>query len=123
MPHADGVVEARGVEYGQHVVAVHRLRLARISVSNEMDVATSMHWHGLLVPPTMDGVPYVTQVPIEPGATFVYEFPIRQTGTYWYHSHSQLQEQSGTYGSIVIEDGAGTYIGTAASAISTSRSS
>jgi FtsP/CotA-like multicopper oxidase with cupredoxin domain len=80
--------------------------IARISVRNEMDVATSMHWHGLLVPPTMDGVPYVTQAPIEPGTTFVYEFPIRQTGTYWYHSHSQLQEQSGIYGSIVIEDGA-----------------
>ena len=79
--------------------------LARIHVKNEMNVATSVHWHGLLVPPTMDGVPFVTQVPIEPGTTFTYEFPIRQTGTYWYHSHSGLQEQSGLYGSIVIEDG------------------
>jgi hypothetical protein len=79
--------------------------LARIHVKNEMNVSTSLHWHGLLVPPAMDGVPFVTQVPIEPGTTFTYEFPIRQTGTYWYHSHSGLQEQSGLYGSIVIEDG------------------
>lgn len=79
--------------------------MARIHVKNEMDVPTSIHWHGLLVPPSMDGVPFVTQVPIEPGTTFTYEFPIRQTGTYWYHSHSSLQEQSGLYGSIVIEDG------------------
>lgn len=80
--------------------------LARISVRNEMDVSSSIHWHGLLVPPSMDGVPYVTQVPIEPGATFTYEFPIRQSGTYWYHSHTELQEQSGLYGSIVIGDNA-----------------
>jgi len=79
--------------------------LARIHVKNEMDVPTSIHWHGLLIPPSMDGVPFITQVPIEPGTTFTYEFPIRQTGTYWYHSHSGLQEQSGLYGSIVIEDG------------------
>jgi len=78
--------------------------LARIHVENRMNVSTSVHWHGLLVPPTMDGVPYITQVPIRPGTTFIYEFPIRQTGTYWYHSHSELQEQSGLYGSIVIAD-------------------
>ena len=78
--------------------------LARIHVTNEMDVATSIHWHGILVPPDMDGVPFVTQVPIEPGATFTYEFPVRQTGTYWYHSHSELQEQSGLYGAIVITE-------------------
>jgi CopA family copper-resistance protein len=78
--------------------------LARIYVENRMDVSTSVHWHGLLVPPTMDGVPFVTQVPIQPGTTFTYEFPIRHTGTYWYHSHSGLQEQQGLYGSIVIAD-------------------
>jgi len=78
--------------------------LARIHVENRMDLSTSVHWHGLLVPPTMDGVPYITQVPIRPDTTFIYEFPIRQTGTYWYHSHSELQEQSGLYGSIVIAD-------------------
>lgn len=78
--------------------------LARIYVTNTLPVSSSIHWHGLLVPPTMDGVPFITQVPIAPGETFIYEFPIRQTGTYWYHSHSDLQEQSGLYGSIVIQD-------------------
>ena len=80
---------------------------ALIHVTNTMPVTTSIHWHGILVPPAMDGVPFITQVPISPGTTFTYEFPIRQTGTYWYHSHTELQEQqSGLYGSIVIEDNA-----------------
>ncbi len=64
--------------------------LARIRVHNSMDVNTSIHWHGILVPPGMDGVPLITQPPIKPGETFTYEFPIRQSGTYWYHSHSGL---------------------------------
>jgi len=76
---------------------------ARIHVHNQMDVETSIHWHGILVPPGMDGVPYISFPPIEPNTTFTYEFPIRQSGTYWYHSHTSLQEQSGVYGSIVIE--------------------
>jgi len=78
---------------------------ARIRVKNTMDVDTSIHWHGLLVPPGMDGVPNISFPPISPGSTFTYEFPIRQSGTYWYHSHTSLQEQSGVYGSIVIEPG------------------
>jgi CopA family copper-resistance protein len=78
---------------------------ARIHVHNKMAVDTSIHWHGLLVPPGMDGVPYVSFPPIAPGTTFTYEFPIRQNGTYWYHSHTSLQEQSGVYGSIVIRPG------------------
>ncbi|MFH1501847.1 MAG: multicopper oxidase domain-containing protein [Candidatus Eisenbacteria bacterium] len=82
---------------------------ARISVSNEMSDPTSIHWHGVLVPPGMDGVPYVSFPPIESGATFVYEFPVRQSGTYWYHSHSGLQEQSGLYGSIVIDPAVPTH--------------
>jgi len=77
--------------------------IARIHVHNKMRVGTSIHWHGVLVPPDMDGVPYVSFPPIEPGTTFTYEFPIRQSGTYWYHSHTSLQEQSGVYGSIVIK--------------------
>jgi len=77
--------------------------IALIRVHNKMGVETSIHWHGLLVPPDMDGVPYVSFPPIMAGATFTYEFPIRQSGTYWYHSHTSLQEQSGVYGSIVIE--------------------
>ncbi|MBU0480295.1 MAG: multicopper oxidase domain-containing protein [Proteobacteria bacterium] len=77
--------------------------LARIRVSNRMGVDSSIHWHGLLVPPGMDGVPLISFPPIRPGATFTYEFPIRQSGTYWYHSHTNLQEQRGVYGAIVIE--------------------
>lgn len=76
---------------------------ARIHVRNDMDVDTSIHWHGLLVPPGMDGVPNISFPPIAPGKTFIYEFPIRQSGTYWYHSHTGLQEQRGVYGPIVIE--------------------
>jgi FtsP/CotA-like multicopper oxidase with cupredoxin domain len=60
-----------------------------------------MHWHGLLLPNFYDGVPYLNTPPIEPGHTQKYEFPIRQSGTYWYHSH-MLQEQSGVFGSIVM---------------------
>ncbi len=77
--------------------------MARIHVTNSMDVETSIHWHGLLVPPNMDGVPYLTYPPIKPGTTFTYEFPIRQSGTYWYHSHTGLQEQRGVYGAVVIK--------------------
>jgi CopA family copper-resistance protein len=76
---------------------------AVIYVKNEMDVETSVHWHGLLLPNFYDGVPYLTTPPIEPGQTQKYEFPLIQSGTYWYHSHTMLQEQSGVYGSIVIE--------------------
>ncbi len=76
---------------------------AVIYVENKMDVETSVHWHGLLVPNFYDGVPYLTTPPIKPGQTLKYEFPLIQSGTYWYHSHTMLQEQSGVYGSIVIE--------------------
>jgi CopA family copper-resistance protein len=75
----------------------------RLSVNNTLDEDTSIHWHGLLVPFQFDGVPGVTFPGIKPGQTFVYEFPIKQSGTYWYHSHSGLQEQEGHYGPIVID--------------------
>ncbi len=75
----------------------------RMAVTNHLDEDTSIHWHGLLVPFTMDGVPGVSFPGIRPGETFVYDFPIRQSGTYWYHSHSGLQEQQGHYGPIVID--------------------
>jgi CopA family copper-resistance protein len=75
----------------------------RIAVTNTLDEDTSIHWHGLLVPPEMDGVPGVSFPGIRPGQTFVYEFPIIQSGTYWYHSHSGLQEAEGHYAPIVIE--------------------
>lgn len=75
---------------------------AVIYVKNEMEEETSVHWHGIIIPNFFDGVPYLTTPPIRPGETFKYEFPITQAGTYWYHSHTMLQEQSGVFGSIVI---------------------
>ena len=76
---------------------------AVIYVKNNMNVETSIHWHGLLLPNFFDGVPYLTTPPIKPGEVQKYEFPLKQSGTYWYHSHTMLQEQSGVYGSILIE--------------------
>lgn len=76
---------------------------AIIHVTNKMDVDTSVHWHGLLLPGEMDGVPGLNGFEgIKPGETFTYRFKIRQDGTYWYHSHSQAQEQDGLYGSIIV---------------------
>ncbi|MBX7531883.1 copper resistance system multicopper oxidase [Qipengyuania sp. 1XM1-15A] len=75
----------------------------RIDVTNNLDEDTSIHWHGLLLPFQFDGVPGVSFPGIKPGETFTYEFPIRQNGTYWWHSHSGLQEQAGHYGPLIIE--------------------
>ena len=77
--------------------------LAIINVTNKMDEETSVHWHGLILPNFYDGVPYLTTPPIEPGTTFQYRIPINQSGTYWYHSHTMLQEQKGVYGSLIIQ--------------------
>jgi FtsP/CotA-like multicopper oxidase with cupredoxin domain len=77
--------------------------LLRVKVQNAMDEPTTIHWHGLLLPAAMDGVPDLTQAPIQPGQVFLYEFPIRQSGTFWYHSHVELQEQSGLSGPFIIE--------------------
>ncbi|MCK5943933.1 MAG: multicopper oxidase domain-containing protein, partial [Planctomycetes bacterium] len=78
--------------------------LARITVRNRLAAEeTSIHWHGLLVPNEMDGVPYLTTPPIPPGGERTFEFRLRQSGTYWYHSHTGLQEQRGVQGAIVIE--------------------
>ena len=76
---------------------------ARLSVTNTLDEDTSIHWHGVLLPFQMDGVPGISFPGIRPRETFVYEFPVRQHGTYWYHSHSGLQEAMGHYGPIVID--------------------
>jgi len=75
---------------------------AEILVHNLMNESTSLHWHGVFLPVTEDGVPYLTQMPIKPGTTHLYRFPIIQNGTHWYHSHSGLQEQIGMYGSFVM---------------------
>ncbi len=79
----------------------------RLKVINDLDEDSSIHWHGLLVPPQYDGVPGVSFPGIKPRSSYLYEFPIKQNGTYWYHSHSGGQEQLGHYGPIVI-DPAGT---------------
>ncbi len=77
---------------------------AVIRVTNRMkDEDASIHWHGLLLPFQMDGVPGVSYPGIRPGETFTYRFPVRQNGTYWYHSHTALQEQLGVYGPIIID--------------------
>lgn len=76
---------------------------AEIHVHNELKESTSLHWHGLILPNKEDGVPYLTQMPIEPGTTHIYRFPIVQNGTHWYHSHSGLQEQIGMYGSMILK--------------------
>jgi len=74
-----------------------------INVTNNLDETTSIHWHGLILPYNMDGVPTVSYDGIAPGTTFTYKFPITQSGTYWYHSHSGFQEPDGAYGAIIIE--------------------
>ncbi len=75
---------------------------AEIYVHNLMNRTTSIHWHGLILPNDQDGVPFLTYAPIKAHATFKYKFPIVQNGTYWYHAHTELQEQSGLYGALII---------------------
>ncbi len=74
-----------------------------IHVTNRLKVRSSIHWHGIILPFTMDGVPNISYKGIDPGETFTYRFKVRQHGTYWYHSHSGFQEQTGMYGAIVIK--------------------
>ncbi len=73
-----------------------------IKVYNDLEVDSSIHWHGLILPPAMDGVPGISFEGIKPKETFTYTITLRQSGTYWYHSHSGFQEQTGVYGAIVI---------------------
>jgi len=76
-----------------------------LDVTNNMAVDSSIHWHGLILPSAMDGVPHISDnfTGIKPGETFRYQFDVRQSGTYWYHSHSGFQEQTGAYGAIIID--------------------
>ncbi|MES2590217.1 MAG: multicopper oxidase domain-containing protein [Bacteroidota bacterium] len=76
---------------------------AEIHVHNQLKESTSLHWHGVYLPNKEDGVPYLTQMPIEANTTHVYRFKIIQNGTHWYHSHSGLQEQIGMYGSLILK--------------------
>lgn len=76
---------------------------AEIVVHNAMEKEeTSLHWHGIILPYQLDGVPYLTTAPIKAGETQVYKFPVVQSGTYWYHSHTKLQEQNGMHGALII---------------------
>lgn len=77
--------------------------LVTIRVTNQLQVPTSIHWHGILLPFAMDGVPGISFNGIAPGSSFVYRFRVKQTGTYWYHSHSGMQEQTGMFGAIIID--------------------
>ena len=74
-----------------------------IRVTNKLKEPTSIHWHGIILPYQMDGVPGISFAGIAPGATFTYRFQVRQSGTYWYHSHSGMQELTGMYGAIIID--------------------
>ena len=76
----------------------------RATFHNRLDVSASVHWHGVLLPDDQDGVPFLNTQPIAPGQSFTFEFPIIQTGTYWYHSHSDLQVQRGIYGAIILRE-------------------
>ncbi len=76
---------------------------AEIVVHNKLKEGTSLHWHGVFLPNEQDGVPWLTQLPIAPGETFVYRFPVIQHGTHWYHSHSGMQEQIGMYGALIFK--------------------
>jgi CopA family copper-resistance protein len=78
-----------------------------LHVTNRMRVPTSIHWHGILLPFDMDGVPGISFPGIAPGETFTWRFPVRQSGTYWYHAHSRFQEQTGLYGALVIDPAQG----------------
>src|SRR5215472_9300527 len=92
-------------QYPGPEVRVREGTMLRVEVENTLaDEPTSIHWHGLLVPAGMDGVPDVSGFPIAPKRVFVYEYPILQTGTYWYHSHWRLQEQIGLAGPLILED-------------------
>lgn len=89
-------IPAPTLEFTEGDVAVIKL------VNNIPEEEISVHWHGLLLDPYMDGVPYVNTPPIRSGESFTFEFPLRQSGTYWYHSHTGVQEQKGLYGAFII---------------------
>jgi CopA family copper-resistance protein len=78
-----------------------------LRVTNHLPVSSSIHWHGIILPYQMDGVPGISFNGIPPGDTFVYRFKVQQAGTYWYHSHSAFQEQTGMYGAIIIDPAEG----------------
>ena len=85
------------------VIRMTEGKQALIRVHNRLNESTSIHWHGILLPYTMDGVPGISFDGIDPDSTFTYRYPVQQNGTYWYHSHSGMQEQLGHYGQLIVE--------------------
>ena len=85
------------------VIRLKEGQQAMLRVTNRLKERSSIHWHGLLLPSAMDGVPGVSFAGIEPDATFTYQFPVRQSGTYWFHSHSGGQELGGMYAPMIID--------------------
>ena len=77
--------------------------VVELNVTNNLPELTGLHWHGIILPNGMDGVPGLEFAGIQPGETFTYRFPVLQSGTYWYHSHMGYQEQKGLYGALIIE--------------------
>ncbi len=77
--------------------------MVTLNVTNNLAEDSSIHWHGIILPENMDGVPGISFAGIPPGETYKYQFEVNQSGTYWYHSHSGFQEQTGMYGAIVID--------------------
>lgn len=74
-----------------------------LDVTNRLAESSSIHWHGIILPTRMDGVPDISFNGISPGETFRYQFDVKQSGTFWYHSHSAFQEQTGLYGPIIVD--------------------
>jgi CopA family copper-resistance protein len=85
------------------VIRLKEGQSATLRVTNRLEESSSIHWHGLLLPSTVDGVPGVSFAGIEPGTTFTYRFPVKQSGTYWFHSHSGGQEMAGMYAPMIID--------------------
>ncbi|MFD2147050.1 multicopper oxidase domain-containing protein [Mucilaginibacter antarcticus] len=93
----NGTIPAPTLEFTEGDTAV-------IYVHNEMMMEASIHWHGLILPNRYDGVSYLTTTPIEAGQTHLFKFALVQHGTYWYHSHTMTQQQSGLYGAFIIHE-------------------
>jgi FtsP/CotA-like multicopper oxidase with cupredoxin domain len=91
---------------GEHGYSPEKTTGLHVEIVNQLPVPTSIHWHGLILPNLMDGVPFVTQDPIPPGVSRRYDFPLKQSGSYWMHSHYGLQEQQLLSAPMVIRSAA-----------------
>jgi FtsP/CotA-like multicopper oxidase with cupredoxin domain len=104
--HLTGAARTAVAVNGQIPAPTLRMRQGdevTIRITNKLREQTSIHWHGLIIPADMDGVPGLSFGGIAPGTTFTYRYRVNQSGTYWYHSHSRFQEQVGLYGALVVE--------------------